>query len=86
MTERLLEGLDPAQHVAVTSPGRPLGILAPAGSGKTRVLTRRIAYGVATDQLDPDRVLAVTFTGMAGAELRQRLAALGLPGSVAAGT
>ena len=86
MTERLLEGLDPAQHEAVTSPGRPLRILAPAGSGKTRVLTRRIAYGVATDQLDPDRVLAVTFTRKAAAELRQRLAALGLPGSVAAGT
>ncbi len=84
--ERLLQGLDPAQHDAVTNPGQPLRILAPAGSGKTRVLTRRIAYGVQTDRIDPERVLAVTFTRKAAAELRQRLAALGLPGTVAAGT
>ncbi len=84
--ERLLDGLDPAQRDAVTNPGQPLRILAPAGSGKTRVLTRRIAYGVATDRLDPERILAVTFTRKAAAELRQRLAALGLPATVAAGT
>ncbi len=84
--ERLLEGLDPAQRGAVTNPGQPLRILAPAGSGKTRVLTRRIAYGVATDRVDPERVLAVTFTRKAAAELRHRLAALGLPSTVAAGT
>jgi DNA helicase-2/ATP-dependent DNA helicase PcrA len=83
---RLLEGLDPAQREAVTNPGLPLRILAPAGSGKTRVLTRRIAYGVETDRVDPERVLAVTFTRKAAAELRQRLSALGLPATVAAGT
>ncbi len=85
-TSRLLDGLDPAQRDAVTTADRPLRILAPAGSGKTRVLTRLIAYGVETETVDPDRVLAVTFTRKAAGELRQRLIALGLPGTIAAGT
>ena len=82
----LLHDLDEAQRRAVTSPARPLAILAPAGSGKTRVLTRRIAYRVATGRPTPRHVLALTFTRKAAGELRERLRALGLRESVAAGT
>ncbi|MDP9071170.1 MAG: ATP-dependent DNA helicase UvrD2, partial [Actinomycetota bacterium] len=63
-----------------------LVILAGAGSGKTRVLTRRIAWRVATGSADPRRVLALTFTRKAAGELRQRLRALGVHQHVAAGT
>jgi DNA helicase II / ATP-dependent DNA helicase PcrA len=84
--DALLDGLDEAQRAAVVSPGRPLVILAPAGSGKTRVLTRRIAHRVATGDADPRRVLALTFTRRAAGELRQRLTRLGLRTDVTAGT
>jgi DNA helicase II / ATP-dependent DNA helicase PcrA len=84
--DALLDGLDDAQRRAVTSPGRPLVILAPAGSGKTRVLTRRIAHRVATGDADARRVLALTFTRKAAAELGARLRSLGLRGEVHAGT
>jgi DNA helicase-2/ATP-dependent DNA helicase PcrA len=82
----LLHDLDESQRRAVTSPARPLAILAPAGSGKTRVLTRRIAYQVATEEADASHVLALTFTRKAAGELRDRLRALGLREGVAAGT
>ena len=82
----MLDGLDPAQRRAVVSETQPLCILAPAGSGKTRVLTRRIAHRVATGSADSDRVLALTFTRKAAGELRARLGALGVRGAVAAGT
>jgi DNA helicase-2/ATP-dependent DNA helicase PcrA len=82
----LLHDLDDAQRRAVTSPARPLAILAPAGSGKTRVLTRRIAWRVATGDADASHVLALTFTRKAAGELRDRLVGLGLRGAVAAGT
>ena len=55
--EALLEGLDDAQRAAVTSSAMPLVVLAPAGSGKTRVLTRRIAHRVASGAADPRHVL-----------------------------
>ena len=84
--ERLLDGLNEPQRRAVTSAVVPLCILAGAGSGKTRVLTRRIAYRAATDAHDPQRVLALTFTRKAAGELRNRLRQLGLRDSVAAGT
>ncbi len=84
--DRLLDGLNEAQRRAVTSSVVPLCILAGAGSGKTRVLTRRIAYRAATDQHDPHRVLALTFTRKAAGELTQRLRQLGLRDSVVAGT
>lgn len=74
------------QKAAVLSDASPLRILAGAGSGKTRVLTHRIAHRAATDSLDPNRVLAVTFTRKAAGELRERLARLGLRGGVHAGT
>jgi DNA helicase-2/ATP-dependent DNA helicase PcrA len=84
--DRLLHDLDEAQRRAVTSPARPLAILAPAGSGKTRVLTRRIAWRIETDDADASHVLALTFTRKAAGELRDRLRALGLRDGVAAGT
>ena len=58
----LLEDLTPEQRDAVTTSATPLCIVAGAGSGKTRVLTRRIAWQAATGTIDPRRVLAVTFT------------------------
>jgi DNA helicase-2/ATP-dependent DNA helicase PcrA len=82
----LLEGLDPSQRAAVVDPGAPLAILAGAGSGKTRVLTRRIAWHAATENLDLDRVLAVTFTRKAAGELVRRLERLPEGGRVTAGT
>ncbi|MET0727366.1 MAG: ATP-dependent DNA helicase UvrD2 [Acidimicrobiales bacterium] len=84
--EALLEGLDDAQRLAVTSPAMPLVILAPAGSGKTRVLTRRIAHRIASGDADPRHVLALTFTRKAAGELTDRLARLGLRGDATAGT
>jgi len=85
-TARLLTDLNDAQRVAVTAPESPLRILAGAGSGKTRVLTRRIAHRVATDDAEATHVLALTFTRRAAGELRQRLGALGLREGVTAGT
>ncbi len=84
--EALLEGLDDAQRAAVTSTAQPLVVLAPAGSGKTRVLTRRIAHRVATGAADPRHVLALTFTRKAAGELDDRLRRLGLRGEVTTGT
>ncbi len=82
----LLRGLDPSQRDAVTSAHAPLAILAGAGSGKTRVLTRRIAWQAAAGAADPRHVLAVTFTRKAAGELRARLGRLGVQGEVTAGT
>ncbi len=86
MADQLLDDLDDAQRRAVTSPARPLAILAPAGSGKTRVLTRRIAWRVEAGDADASHVLALTFTRKAAGELDGRLRALGLRSGVATGT
>lgn len=83
---KLLRGLNQAQHQAVVSEASPLRILAGAGSGKTRVLTHRIAHRSTMGTLDPNRVLAVTFTRKAAGELRERLGRLGLSGGINAGT
>ena len=83
---RLLDGLNADQRDAVTTESAPLCIIAGAGSGKTRVLTRRIAHRVAAGTAEPHRVLALTFTRKAAGELKQRLAGLGLRDDVAAGT
>lgn len=85
-TEPMLSGLDDAQREAVTHPTSPLRIIAGAGAGKTRVLTRRIAFHSAADAIDPRRVLALTFTRKAAGELNSRLRSLGLRDAVAAGT
>ena len=84
--DALLEGLDPSQREAVTTEHRPLAIHAGAGSGKTRVLTHRIAWQSSVGAIAPGRVLALTFTRKAAAELRERLARLGVTEGVAAGT
>ena len=76
----LLEGLDPEQREVATTLDGPLRVLAGAGTGKTRAITSRIAYGVATGAFHPPEVLAVTFTTRAAGELRTRLAALGAAG------
>ena len=73
---RLLEGLNPEQLAAVTLPPEPALILAGAGSGKTRVLTTRIAWLIETGQLSPGGVLAVTFTNKAAKEMLVRLDAM----------
>ncbi|AVM60917.1 UvrD-helicase domain-containing protein [Actinomyces sp. oral taxon 897] len=72
----LLADLNPAQAQAVTHAGSPLLIVAGAGSGKTRVLTRRIAHLIATRRARPGEILAITFTNKAAAEMRERVTAL----------
>ena len=81
-TDPLLEGLTTEQREAVTTSASPLCIVAGAGSGKTRVLTRRIAWQSNAAAIDPRKVLALTFTRRAASELRFRLRRLGLPAGV----
>ena len=77
--EELLEALDPDQRAVATQVAGPLAVLAGAGTGKTRAITYRIAYGAAVGAFDPSNVLAVTFTQRAAFEMRHRLAQLGVP-------
>jgi DNA helicase-2/ATP-dependent DNA helicase PcrA len=78
--DALLEMLDPEQREVATALRGPVCVLAGAGTGKTRAITARIAYGVHSGVLVPQRVLAVTFTARAAGEMRTRLRALGAAG------
>ena len=75
-----LDGLDDQQLEAARALRGPVCVLAGAGTGKTRVITRRIAHGVDTGAYSPQRVMAVTFTAKAAGEMRGRLRALGVTG------
>ena len=82
----LLADLDTDQRSAVTAESHLVAVIAGAGSGKTRVLTRRIAWRIATEQADARHTLALTFTREAAGELRRRLSRLGMRERVEAGT
>ena len=83
-TDRLLDGLTDAQALAVTSTATPLCVVASAGAGKTRVVTRRIAYRCETGSARADHTLALTFTKKAASELQQRISDLRCDASGAA--
>ncbi|MGH8827783.1 MAG: DNA helicase PcrA [Jiangellaceae bacterium] len=74
--DAILDGLNPPQRAAVTHAGSPLLIVAGAGSGKTRVLTRRIAYLLAARDVHPGSILAITFTNKAAGEMKERVRGL----------
>jgi DNA helicase-2/ATP-dependent DNA helicase PcrA len=80
---RLLDDLNDAQREAVEITSGPLAIIAGAGSGKTRVISRRAAYAIETGVVPTDRVLLVTFTDKAATEMVERMASLGHPGVMA---
>jgi len=76
--DAVLEGLDPEQREVAGRPHGPMVVLAGAGTGKTRAITHRLAYGVSSGVLTPQRVLALTFTARAAGEMRTRLRGLGV--------
>ena len=78
--DSVLAGLDPEQRQVAASPLGPMCVLAGAGTGKTRAITHRIAYGVHSGSYQAQRVLAVTFTARAAGEMRTRLRGLGVGG------
>ncbi|THJ66004.1 ATP-dependent DNA helicase UvrD2 [Arthrobacter echini] len=80
LEDSILDGLDDEQRAVATTLTGPLCVLAGAGTGKTRAITHRIAYGVRTGVYKPQQVLAVTFTARAAAEMRTRLRDLGAGG------
>ncbi len=84
--DALIVDLDADQRAAVTTESRLVAVIAGAGSGKTRVLTRRVAHRIATDSADPRHTLALTFTREAAGEMRKRLLRLGIRDHVEAGT
>jgi DNA helicase-2/ATP-dependent DNA helicase PcrA len=81
--DRLLEGLNQAQLEAARTIEGPVAIIAGAGTGKTRVISRRTAFAIASGVIPADQVLVVTFTDKAAGEMMERLRGLGLPGVAA---
>ncbi|WP_062384461.1 ATP-dependent DNA helicase UvrD2 [Demequina iriomotensis] len=78
--DQILDALDPEQREVATALHGPVAVLAGAGTGKTRAITHRIAYGVRVNAYNPQSVLAVTFTARAAGEMRTRLRGLGVTG------
>ena len=78
--DEILDALDPEQREVAAHPLGPMVVLAGAGTGKTRAITHRIAYGVHSGAYQAQRVLAVTFTARAAGEMRTRLRDLGVAG------
>src|SRR6476469_8716636 len=81
--DRLLDDLDPEQRAAVLATSGPVAILAGAGTGKTRVISRRAAYAIASGATSADRGLMGTFSDKAANEMAERLRVLGQPGVTA---
>jgi len=75
---QILADLDPDQLAVVTAIRGPVCVIAGAGTGKTRVITNRIAYAINAGVTDPTKVLALTFTARAAGEMRARLRVLGI--------
>jgi DNA helicase-2/ATP-dependent DNA helicase PcrA len=85
LAEEILAALDTEQRAVATAVRGPVSVIAGAGTGKTRAITHRLAYAVDIGVVDPQRILALTFTARAAGEMRTRLRALGVP-NVAART
>jgi len=83
--DEILAALDPDQRAVALATRGPVCVIAGAGTGKTRAITHRIAYAAAIGTMDPQKVLALTFTAKAAGEMRARLRSLGVP-TVAART
>ena len=79
-TDTLLAGLNPVQREAASAPDGPILVIAGAGSGKTRVLTHRVAFLVSEKRVSPFGLLAITFTNKAAGEMKERVADLVGPG------
>ena len=78
--EEILAALDDEQRKVALATRGPVCVIAGAGTGKTRAITHRIAYASAIGVIDPQRVMAITFTARAAGEMRSRLRMLGFPG------